>query len=100
MKPGPAISTEVTVGQRLELRRDQRGKRARIGPRRLGQHHRRIGREVAVRRVARRLDRDRAAVEAGRQRASATARRALRRGARHIGRKGSIFIPFRESERL
>ena len=56
-------------GKRLQLGRDQPGERARVGARRLGQHHRRIGRKVAVRGVARRLDRDRPPLEPGRQRA-------------------------------
>ena len=69
MNPGPATLTSVTSGKRLELGRDQPGKRARIGPRPLGQHHRGIGGEVAMAGIARRLDRDRLAVEPGRQRA-------------------------------
>ena len=48
---------------------DRLGKRARVHARRLGQDHRRIGRQVPVRRVARRLDRHVLAVEVARQRA-------------------------------
>ena len=40
---------------------------ARLLPRRLSQHHRGVGREVAMRRIARRLDRHAARVEPGRQ---------------------------------
>ncbi len=67
MKPGPAISTDVTPGSASSFGADQLGQRARIGPGALGQHHRRIGRQVAMRRIARRLDRDRLAVQAGGQ---------------------------------
>ena len=45
------------------------GQRARVGARGLGQHHRGVGREVAVRGIARRLDRHVLAVELRRQRA-------------------------------
>ena len=69
MKPGPAISTEVTAGKRFQLGRDRGRKRARVRARGLGQHHCGIARQVAVRRIARRLDRDGAAVQVGRQRA-------------------------------
>jgi hypothetical protein len=41
--------------------------RARVGPGRLGQHHRGIGREIAMRGIARRLDRHGLAVDDGRQ---------------------------------
>ena len=44
------------AGKFGERRGDQRGKRARVGPGSLGQHHRRIGRQIAVRRIARRLN--------------------------------------------
>ena len=67
MKPGPAISALSISGSSRELRRDQLGERARVGLRRLGQHHRRVGREIAMRRIARRLDRDVAAIEPGGQ---------------------------------
>ena len=55
-------------------RRDQLRQSARIGARPLGQHHRRVGREVAMRRIARRLDRHRLALEAGRELALALQR--------------------------
>ena len=71
MKPGPATSALSTSSERRQLRRDQLGQRARIGSGALGEHHRRIGGEIAMRRIARRLDRHRLAVEAGRQRALA-----------------------------
>ena len=41
--------------------------RPRIGRRGLGEHHRRVGREIAVRDVARRLHRNRASLQPGRQ---------------------------------
>ena len=69
MKPGPGDLDRSDRRQRFELRLDRLGKRARIGPRRLGEHHRRVGRKIAVRRIARRLDRHVPAVEARRQRA-------------------------------
>ena len=69
MNPGPATSIPVIVGIASSFGTDQLGQRARIGARALGQHHRGIGREVAVAGVARRLDRDVLAVEAGGQRA-------------------------------
>ena len=45
------------------------GKLARVLAGRLGQHHRRIGGDVAMRGVARRLDRDAAEIETGGQHA-------------------------------
>ena len=54
---------------RDQLREDRLGERARIGAGALGQHHRRVGGEIAMRGIARRLDRDGAALDAGRQRA-------------------------------
>jgi hypothetical protein len=53
--------------ERAEFGGEQFGKRARVGARWFGKHHRGVGGDVAVRRVARRLDADRAAVEPGRQ---------------------------------
>src|SRR6185437_8554395 len=55
--------------QGLELRLDQLGKRPRVGLRRLGEHHRGVGREIAMLGIARRLDRHVLAVEIGRKRA-------------------------------
>ena len=59
MKPGPATSTASTSGD-LPQRVGQRfGDRARIAARRLGfarVDHRGVGRQVAMRRLARRLD--------------------------------------------
>ena len=43
------------------------GERARVHSRWFGEHHGGIGRDIAMRRVARRLDADRAAIEAVRQ---------------------------------
>ena len=53
--------------QRGETRRDQLGERARIGARGLGEDHRRIGGEIAMARIARRLDRDGVSLQPGRQ---------------------------------
>ena len=69
MKPGPGDLDRSHRRQRLELRLDGFGKRARIGARGLGQHHRGVGRKIAMRRVARRLDRHVLPVEVRRQRA-------------------------------
>ena len=73
------------VGQCLEPGRDQRGERARVGPCPLGQHHRGVGRQVAVRRVARRFDRERLAVEPRRQRALGF------KGVEHFVEKGGLI---------
>ena len=43
------------------------GKAARIGPGGLRQHHRGVGREIAMRRIARRLDRNSAEIEPARK---------------------------------
>ena len=67
MKPGPGDLDRGDRRKRLELRLDRLGERARVRPRALGEHHRRVGREIAVRRIARRLDRHVPAVEAGGQ---------------------------------
>ena len=56
-EPGPGDVDRGDGRQRGELRLDQLGQRARIGAGGLGEHHRRVGREVAMRRIARRLDR-------------------------------------------
>ena len=69
MKPGPAISALCTPSSAASLgtisSASARGLVAGV----LGEHHRGVGREIAVRRIARRLDRDGAAIEPGRQRA-------------------------------
>ena len=44
--------------QRAEFADEQVGERARIHARRLGKHHRGVGRQIAMRGIARRLDRD------------------------------------------
>ncbi len=54
--------------KRFELGLDRLRKRARIGLGALGQNHRRVGRKIAVRGIARRLDRDSTALETLRQR--------------------------------
>ena len=55
--------------ERFQLGLDRFGERARVGSGGLGKHHRGVGREVAVRRIARRLDRHAAAIQAVGQRA-------------------------------
>ena len=55
---------ELAAGQR---RADLLGQFQRVLLDRAGQHHRRVGRQIAMRRVARRLDRDAAEIEARRQ---------------------------------
>ena len=69
MKPGPGNLDGGHRGSASSFGAISLGQRARIGARRLGQHHRRIGGEIAMRRIARRLDRDVAPIESGRQRA-------------------------------
>ena len=69
MKPGPAISVLVTSGSLREFGRDLLGQVARLQPGVLGQRHRRVGGEIAVARLARRLDHD--AREIGRRRKDA-----------------------------
>ena len=61
------MSTDVTGGSASSFGLIGLGQRARVGLGSLGQHHRRIGREVAVRGIARRLDRDVLPVELRRQ---------------------------------
>ena len=68
-EPRPRDADFDDVGQGFQLGRDQSGKRARVGPGSLGEHHRGIGREVAMGSIARRLDRDRLAIEPRRERA-------------------------------
>ncbi len=65
-KPGRAAAAvkPLAPGQR---RADLIGQRHRVLFDRAGQHHRRVGREVAMRRIARRLDRDPREIEPGRQ---------------------------------
>ena len=55
-RPGDLHARDVRIG--LEPHRNLQGKLARLSSERLGQHHRRIGRDVAMRGVARRLGRD------------------------------------------
>jgi hypothetical protein len=57
------------LGQIAQARHDQVGERTRIATGGLGQDHRDIGRQIAMRRIARRLDRDIPSIEPGRQRA-------------------------------
>ncbi len=54
------------LGKLCELGRDLLGKLARLQARVLGERHRRIGREIAVARLARRLDHDARQIERGR----------------------------------
>ena len=65
MKPGPATSALATSSSAASLGTIASASARGLVPARLGQHHRRIGREIAMRGIARRLDRDRAAVEPG-----------------------------------
>ena len=66
MKPGPAISVLVISGRFSKLGGDLLGQVARLQAGVLGQHHRRVGGEIAVAGLARRLDHD--AREIGRRR--------------------------------
>jgi hypothetical protein len=58
MKPGPAISVLGHLGQLAQFGCDLLGQVARLEAGVLGQRHRRIGGEIAVARLARRLDHD------------------------------------------
>ena len=86
MKPGPATATAATLVDLAQFGRERLGQRARVGPGGLGQHHRGVGRQIAVARVARRLDRHGAAVEPGRQRAGGDQR--VERGIEMRGEAG------------
>ncbi len=66
-EPRPGDLGGFDVGQVGEILRDADGDLARLHPRGLRQHHRRIGREIAVAGVARRLDGDVACIEPRRQ---------------------------------
>ncbi len=70
MKPGPATSALCTSGSRVEIGDERRRESARIRARLLRfprVDHRRVGREVAMRRLARRLDDEAAEIEVARQ---------------------------------
>ena len=56
MKPGPATSTLATSSIGAQFVGDRFGKLARFAAGVLGQHHGSIGGDIAVRRIARRLD--------------------------------------------
>ncbi len=58
MKPGPATSTRRDLRPLAKLGGDPLGEIARLEAGILGERHRRIGREVAVAGLARRLDDD------------------------------------------
>ena len=65
---------------------DRLGQRARVGLGRLGEHHRGVGRKIAMRRIARRLDRHIPAVEPFGQRARE--RQIIERGIEMRGETG------------
>ena len=58
MKPGAGDFNMFDIGVRPKDRNDFRRQGARIGAQRFGQHHRRIGRYIAVAGIARRLHAD------------------------------------------
>ena len=66
MKPGRHFGAR-DLGECRQARHDQFGQRAGILAGRLCQHHRGVGREIAMARVAWRLDRDIPSIETGRQ---------------------------------
>ena len=66
-KPGAALPALVTLGRARERLDEQAGDRHRRLAGGLGQDQGGVGRGLAVRRIARRLDRDAAEVEPGRQ---------------------------------
>ena len=88
MKPGPATSTEAirSSARSLAAIASARSRGFALGF--LGQHHRGIGRHVAMRGVARRLDHDARQVDAGGPTAFGRERAANRMHARqHVGEK-------------
>ena len=97
MKPGPAIDflDQIVATQ---ARCDPLGQFARLRPCLLGKHHRGIGRHVAVRGVARRLDDDSGHIDAGGPAAFGAERGANRLDTReHVGKQmqcWSFFGPW------
>ncbi len=72
--------------ERGEFGNKQVGERARVHAGGLGQHHRGVGRDVAMRGIARRLDADRAAIEPGGQGVAGGQR--IERGTDMVGKTG------------
>ena len=90
MKPGPATSTERNQTVGAEFFGKLVGEFSRLGPGVLGQHHRGIGRHVAMAGVARRLDHHAREIDAVGPLAFGRKLRADRMHARqHIGKKVS-----------
>ena len=88
MKPGPATSTDAIRSSARSFAAICLGEIARLGLGFLGQHHRGIGRHVAMRGIARRLDHDPRQIDAGGPAAFGRERAADRVHARqHIGEK-------------
>ena len=65
MKPGPATSTDAIKSSARSLAAICFGEIARLCLGLLGQHHRGVGRHVAMRGIARRLDHDARQIDAG-----------------------------------
>ena len=88
MKPGPATSTEAIRSSARSFSANLLGEIARLCLGFLGQHHRGIGRHVAMRGIARRLDHDAGEIDARGPIAFGCKRRTDRVHAReHIGKK-------------
>ena len=88
MKPGPATSTDGDQIVGAQFRGDRFGEIARFCLGLLGQHHRGVGRHVAMRGVARRLDHDARQIDARGPSAFGRERAANRVHARqHVGEK-------------
>ena len=85
-EPRPGDLGARDFGQLRQFGGQRFGQLARVDPRRLAQHHRRVGRQVAVRGIARRLDRDRTASQTPGQRAGCLQR--IERSVEMIGECG------------
>ena len=86
MKPGPAMSTFVNHRVGAKFRGQRIGQVARLFAGVLGEHHRGVGRHVAVRGIARRLDHDARKIDALRQHAVGDQRLVRREHAlEHVG---------------
>jgi hypothetical protein len=65
MKPGDLGRRHLMMGD--QLRHEQFGQVARLHPSGLGQHHRSIGRQIAMSGIARRFDHNARRIQPGRQ---------------------------------
>ena len=88
MKPGPATSTDATSSSARSFSAILSARSRGLCLGLLGEHHRGVGRHVAMGRIARRLDHDAGEIDAGGPAALGGQRGADRVHAReHIGKK-------------